>query len=389
MVTKPVDFYCSQKFTWLSVDLEKRLAYSCCTAFPEKLDIKWLEQNPGEMFNTPGLHQDRIDMLNNHPVSSCHNACWKPESKGQSSRRIVMNSHVPTHDNINEKIPTQLNITLGSTCNLTCSYCCKQYSSSWYRDLNENGVYINNHDRFELRQSDHVLNKLSHSELMNSTGTKVLIEEISKLDKTKEIFITGGEPFLYNELPDVLNKLSESKNVIVYTGLGVDTKRLKKQLTKIEQRNNLCVMVSAENCGKLYEFNRYSNSYENFLTNLKLLIDLGFTVKFSSTVSNLTIFGMQEFVETFKHIPIVYQLCNDPDFLAVNVLDNYSKEKLIETIELSDISIKKDIIQSLIPNATQEQQKNCAVFVKEFAHRRNLNLDIFPGTMLEWLNHVV
>jgi molybdenum cofactor biosynthesis enzyme MoaA len=389
MIEKPVDFYCSQKFTWLSVDLEKRLSYSCCSATPEKLDINWLQKNPGELFNTPGLHQDRIDMLNNRPVSSCHETCWKPESKGLASRRTVMKSHVPTHNNINEKAPTHLNIILGSTCNMTCSYCCKQYSSSWYRDIKDNGAYFDNQDRYQLVAIDHVLAKTSHSEYFNSSGTKTLIQEISKLGQAQEVHITGGEPFLYNEFPDLLNCIDRSSLVSFYTGLGVNTKRLQKQLAYIKSKNNLQVVVSAENCGKSYEFNRYGNNYNVFLDNLKLLTDSGFSVKFNSVVSNLTVFGLAEFAETFKNVPVTYQLCNDPDFLAVNVLDDDSKEKLICILEQSSIPIRDTIIQNMSVKPTQEQHRNCSKYVKEFALRRNLDLDIFPNTMLEWLNHVV
>jgi molybdenum cofactor biosynthesis enzyme MoaA len=389
MVEKPVDFYCSQKFTWLSVDLEKRLSYSCCSATPEKLNLNWLKENPGKLFDTPGLHQDRIDMLNNQPVSSCHDACWKPESKGLASRRIMMKSQVRTHSNVDETIPGLLNITLGSTCNLTCSYCCKQYSSAWYRDLRDNGAYIENQNRYTLVPLDHVLAKISHSEYLESTGVKILIEEISRLDQAEEVRITGGEPFLYNEFPDLLNGLDRSDRVSFYTGLGVDTKRLQKQLDRIKPRNNLQVIVSVENCGKSYEFNRYGSNYNTFLTNLKLLTDSGFPVMFNSVVSNLTVFGIEEFAETFENIPVIYQFCNSPDFLAVNVVDDASKEKLIESIGKSSITIRDEIIQGLSVAPTQEQQQNCARFVKEFARRRNLDLDIFPNTMLEWLNHVV
>ena len=389
MIEKPVDFYCSQKFTWLSVDVEKRLSYSCCSATPEKLDINWLQKNPGELFNTPGLRQDRIDMLENMPVPSCHAACWKPESNGLASRRTVMNSQVHTHNNINEKTPTQLTISLGSTCNLTCSYCCKQYSSAWYRDVKDNGSYINNQDRYNLVAIDHILAKLSHSEYLESNGAKVLMQEIFRLGQVRDVRITGGEPFLYNEFPDLLNGLDCPGAVSFFTGLGIDTKRLQKQIARIKQKDNLQVIVSAETCGKLYEFNRHGNNYDTFLANLKLLTDAGFSVKFNSVVSNLTVFGLVEFAKTFKHVPIIYQFCNNPDFLAVNVLDDISKEKLTKVLEQSSIPMRDTIIQNMLVKPTPEQQQNCSVFVKEFARRRNLDLDIFPDTMLEWLNHVV
>ena len=386
---KSVDFYCSQKFTWLSVDLEKRLSYSCCSATPEKLDINWLRQNPGQLFNTPGLHQDRIDVLNNIPVPSCQDSCWKPESKGLTSRRMLMESHVRTHDNPSTTLPAVLNIILGSTCNLTCSYCCKQYSSAWYKDLKDNGSYIENHDRYTLVPLDHVLNKLSHREYLETPGADILLQELSQLNQNSDVRITGGEPFLYNEFPHLLNSLDQAQRVQFYTGLGVNTKRLHKQLSSIKQRSNLQVTVSAENCGKFYEFNRHGNTYHTFLQNLKLLEDFGFSINFNAVVSNLTVFGLDEFSKTFSHVPITYQLCNDPDFLSVNVLDDTSKQILTKTLSQSSISIKDTIVQNMAVEPTPKQQQNFSKYIKEFTKRRNLDLDMFPDSMLEWIKHVV
>ena len=72
------NFYCSQKFTSLSIDLEKRLLYSCCSAVPEKIDLDWLQQNPGMLFNSPNLQQERQAMLDNMPVPGCQQSCWTP-----------------------------------------------------------------------------------------------------------------------------------------------------------------------------------------------------------------------------------------------------------------------------------------------------------------------
>ena len=379
------NFYCSQKFTWLSVDLEKQSLYSCCSATPEKINIDWLKQNPGQLFNTPALHQDRIDMLANKPVASCYDNCWKAESNGIASRRTVMKSYNPIPSNINELTPKNLNINLGSTCNLTCSYCCKQYSSAWYRDLKENGSYFNNQDRFQLVPIDHIIAKLSHSDYFKSEGVKIISEEIAHLGPVEEVYFSGGEPFLYNEFPTLLNSFDFTTRISFYTGLGVDPKRLKKQIDQIKQRDNLQIYISAETCGKLYEFNRYGNSYEIFLTNLKLLTDAGFSIKFNSVISNLTVLGIVEFVNTFNNIPINFQFCNDPDFLAVNVIDNGTKEQLINRLNNTTISVRNEIISSLQVPCLEIQRQQCAHYVKEFATRRNLSLDVFSTSMLQWL----
>jgi molybdenum cofactor biosynthesis enzyme MoaA len=382
---KPDNFYCSQKFTWLSVDMEKHLSYSCCTALPEKIDISWLKNNPGNIFNTPVLHQDRVDMLENQPVASCDEACWKPESRGLASRRIKMKSYDYIDYSVDITSPTDLNFMLGSTCNLTCSYCCKQYSSAWYRDINEQGPYVDYENRYKLIPLDHAVRKVSHNELETSDTFQTLMHEMSDLQKVQRITVSGGEPFLYNRFPDLLNKFNHAESVIFYTGLGVDSKRLRKQVKSIQIQDNLEVVISAENCNELYEFNRYGISYQDFLTNLQIIVDAGLKVKFNSVLSNLTLFGIIEFAEKFKSYPIMYSFCNSPDFLAVNVLDDTSKSMLIDCIKSYPI-LESDLLISSLQQPYQEQQKQQFVkFINEFSRRRRLSLDIFPTSMLKWL----
>jgi len=386
MTSNATDFYCSQKFTWLSVDLEKRLTYSCCKAYPEKVNLSWLKKNPGQIFNTELLKAERQSMLDNIPVESCRTACWIPESQGFTSRRLQFGQE-KTHVNIVAQ-PESLNIILGSNCNLTCSYCCKQYSTSWLHDIKDNGQYLES-TRFEILPIDHVLLEISQNEHKQTDAFDTLIKEIKSFDNLKKVDVTGGEPFLYNGLPTLLEHVPHSVEILIYTGLGVDHTRLKNQINKIKHMPNLKIVVSAENVDKFYEFNRHGNTYNNFEQNLKLLLDAGLAVSFNSVISNLTIFGLAEFANKYSHVSINYDFCRDPDYLGINVLDNNSKEQLIKSIEASSISIKDTIIQNMSVKTTLEQQKNCSVFVKEFARRRNLDLDIFPNTMLGWLNHVV
>lgn len=380
------NFYCSQKFTWLSVDVEKKLSCSCCAATPNKINIDWLKNNPGQLFATPELRQDRVDMLANRPVSSCQAMCWTPESRGLISRRLAMNSDKFVDLAVDVATPKSLNIILGSTCNLTCSYCCKQYSSSWARDLEHDNNYPTYENRYRLTPTDQIVLKISHDQYQTSAAYETIMNEISNFKNCEEILITGGEPFLYNNFVELLNQLTDCRRVIVFTGLGVNPKRMQKQLEKINLKDNLQINVSAENCDKLYEFNRYGNTYGNFLTNLRLLTDRHFSVKFVSVVSNLTVFGLEEFFTKFLDYPIEYIFCNDPDFLSVNVLDDASKIQLAESLSKSHLSNSNKIISNLQQPYSDQQKTQFAQFIKTFASRRNLSLDIFPSGMLQWLD---
>ena len=386
MINKSVDSYCNEKFTWLSLDFEKKLCYSCCKAYPEKIDLSWLEKNPGQIFNTDLLKSERQNMLENIPVKSCYSACDVPESLGLPSRRQQRGLE-KTHTDIHAR-PETLNIILGSTCNLTCSYCCKQYSTAWLHDIKLNGVYLDS-DRFNLVPLDHVLLKVSQKEHENTDSFSLLLDEVKSFDNLKTVYITGGEPFLYNRLSSVLESIPSSVEIVVYTGLGVNHTRLHNQLNKIQHMTNLKLVVSAENIDKFYEFNRYGNAYKDFETNLKLLIDSGLSVTFLSVISNLTVFGLKDFVDKYKHIGINYDFCFDPDYLNVHVLDNASKQELQQSLEHSTVACKDAITQAMSIEPTQKQKQNFSQFVKEFAGRRNLDLGIFPNSLIGWLNHVV
>jgi len=378
------NFYCSQKFTDLSVDLEKRLLYSCCTATPEKIDLSWLKQNPGQLFNTANLQQERQDMLDDRPVASCQQACWVPESRGLESRRTQHKTYQLTRTDVKTSGPEKLNIILGSTCNLTCVYCCKQYSTAWTRDIKNNGVYFDD-PRFNLLLIDEILSRISQPEHERSEGFDVIVKELSNYKNLEEIVITGGEPFLYNRFPDLLNDLAGNENLLFYTGLGVDSRRLITQLDRINHKEKITAMVSAETCDQLYEFNRYNNTYQRFLENVEIL-QSHMTVKFFSVLSNLTIHGLAEFVERFPDPDSSYNFCNDPDYLSINVLDDHTKHQLAQEISDSQIKIKDSIVTNMMKPCSESQRQQLSSYLSQFAQRRNLSLDIFPSSMLQWLN---
>jgi organic radical activating enzyme len=382
---QPDNFYCSEKFTWLSVDLEKRQSFSCCAARPEQINMTWIKQNPGQLFNTPSLQNERNQMLNNQPVDSCEDVCWKLERNGVMSRRQMLKSDILTHTNTTPTTPEKLSIVLGSTCNLTCSYCCKNYSSAWRRDIVEHGGYLD-HERFNLTNMDRLLSKISHNEHQDSNTFQILSAELETFSNTKEIFISGGEPFLYNTLPDLLNKLSErDSRIVCFTGMGVDPKRFSTQLKKIVNKDNLDIAVSAETCDGLYEFNRYGNSWQHFLDNLDELNTQGFDYYFSSVLSNLTIFGLIDFVKAFPDKIIDYQFCGVPDFLNVNVLDDTSKRILSDALNASTVPFRDDVCEVMSRPCTEQQRRELSIYLIEFARRRNLSLDIYPTHFISWI----
>lgn len=376
------NFYCNQKFWWLSVDLEKFQTFSCCAATPQRVNLSWVKENPGQIFNTPTLQQERTMMLDNQPVSSCSSSCWVPEAQGMPSRRLITNGQLPTHSSIVSS-PETLNIVVGTDCNMTCVYCCKFYSTAWSRDVSKGAYPVErSDDRFVINATDRVLQHISQKEITSSTTRQLMLNEIAVVCQDsflKEVMITGGEPFLYLDLHRLIESIPQTVNVKVWSGLGVDEKRFARELQRLSK--NVSVVISAENIGNAYEFVRYGNTWQRFTANVQELKEQGINYEFNATVTNLTVPGLKDFIEWADGTPINFQPCTDPDYLSIGVLDPDTKA-MVE----SDMGGLPDFInQALKVEPSQKQVYNLKSYIKEFAQRRSLSLSVFPSTLVSWL----
>ncbi len=381
-------YYCSQKFWWLSVDIDRSQILSCCAASPENINTDWLINNPGKLFNTPKLQQERHSMLQNIPVQSCKQTCWNAESNNLPSRRLIMSSNHTTHRDINAE-PETLHIILGNDCNMSCVYCCKQYSSTWARDILDQGPYqvdISD-DRYRINAVDKILLNLSQKELATSKKRNVILDEISNLDKKniKAVTITGGEPFLSLSLNQTVLSLNSEVTIKVWSGLGVDPARFRKECEKIKN-NNLEIVISAENVGDFYEFNRSGNSWKRFCQNIDILDELQIKYSFNATVSNLTLFGLPDFIQWIKGKEVTWGVCNDPEFLAPNILDDISKTNIINNLSCFPEKVQTIITQSFDIDSDPKTIHNLKSFLLEYTRRKKKSWEIFPRHFLDWVS---
>jgi organic radical activating enzyme len=387
------DYYCSYKFKYLKIDLVSNNTLNCHAAKSHTIDFNWLEQNPSQLFNTDVNVAERQMMLANQRNSSCEENCWPLEDKGAVSPRMWQNGKIKTHVDIRPQ-PEILEIKLNDDCNLSCSYCCKEYSSAWRRDLLTNGNYTveSGDTRYQLTSRDKIMMKVSQQEVKNTKQFQMLVSEIKSFSTgLKEIVVTGGEPLLDNQLFDVLDAVSNSSAVInIYTGLGVEVKRFQRMLDKIKQIPTAMISVSAECTDQFYEFNRSGNRWIDFINKIELLQKSGIEFRFSTAITNLTVFGLTSFIKYFNDQRIGLVFVNQPSMMAPYVLDAASKQQIMQDIQSLPEHYQTQIAQSIKATASETQRQQMSEFLKEYAVRRNLDLSIYPPSFLEWLNiHVV
>lgn len=389
------DYYCSYKFKFLKVDAETFTTYNCHAASPHAIDFTWLKNNPGQLFNTEINVSERTMMLRNERNKSCEQNCWPAEDVGAVSPRIFQKGFEKTHLKVETK-PEIIDITLNSDCNLTCSYCCREFSNSWRRDLLKNGSYnVSDIERYQLTPSDKLKIKLGQTGLKQSNKYKTLLEEI-KLNtyNLHKFVVTGGEPLLDNSLYQTLKYLDlpDSAKKIVYSGLGLSYKRFVTLVEKLKSIPNLIIRISAENTDKHLEFNRYGLNYNDFEKKVDYLIKENIQFEFHSTITNLSIFDFVNFYNKHaQNANCILTFGYSPCFLSPYVLDKNSKELICQQISILPISLQNQIKKSIMNNPTEQDRIDCKEFLTEFSRRRNLDLGIFPTTFLNWLeiNHVV
>jgi len=380
------NYYCSQKFDWVEIRLYDGFVASCCQAQSHRITINDIQQHPVGFFNYSQIQKERQQMLDNQPVAGCETSCWSLEKQDIQSRRQLAGADQKSYSTV-EGIPKTLNLVINNTCLQSCVYCCKNFSSGWLADVVKNGDYniAGYENRYNASPQDRVLSRISQPELHNSKFSRAVLEQIVKnSDQIQHLTITGGEPLLDNHLVTLLQELSHVPKITLYSGLTVASDRLQRMVDSMRSVSHLEFIISAENTNALHEFNRYGSKQSLFDANLNT-IRSNFSMRFSSTVSNATLFGLPDFLRKYSDDTVEFNLLVDPAYLAANILDDHSKKVVVEQLQASGRPNLDNVINYIMLPADAEQTPKLKQFLDQYSSRRNLDLKIFPESWIQWM----
>jgi hypothetical protein len=179
---------------------------------------------------------------------------------------------------------------------------------------------------------------------------------------------------------------NSSAVINIYTGLGVELQRFQRMLDKIKKSPTALLSISAECTNKFYEFNRYGNSWDDFMTRIEMIKSSGIDFRFSTTITNLTVFDLPMFIQLFVDQRIGLVFANHPHMMAPYVLDHDSKQQIMQNIKSLPEHYQTQIAQSIQADPSELQRQQMSEFLKEYVTRRNLDTSIYPKTFLEWLD---
>jgi MoaA/NifB/PqqE/SkfB family radical SAM enzyme len=248
------NFYCAAPWRGLHVNPNGDVK-TCCAGDPNMLgNLNDLTIN--DILNGPILKEIRESLRQGNPHRYCIN-CVQAEKYGSSEREwhnsVNRDFDVTTAD-LNEHVPTLVDVRWNTTCNLSCNYCGEKCSSKWA-----------------------ALKKIS---IKNSTRN-YFVEVCDYLEQhqsaIREVALVGGEPLLLPENTRLLEVLPNNCIVTVITNVSVDFET-NTIAQKLQQRHGVGWSLSFDNIGSQFEYVRHGGSWsllESNLKQIKKLCDTG------------------------------------------------------------------------------------------------------------------
>jgi hypothetical protein len=140
---------CLAKWRQVSLHLPTGLNNSCYHPPLHRIPIEAIGRNPAALHNTDYKKQQRRRMLDGEQPEECQ-YCWNMEREGKLSDRhyrsgepwaAVDFDRIRNSTGDEDVIPSYVEVNFNHVCNLRCSYCSPQFSSTWADEVARFGAY--------------------------------------------------------------------------------------------------------------------------------------------------------------------------------------------------------------------------------------------------------
>lgn len=307
--------FCGAKWYNATIWLGSGQTTSCHHPLPHAIDLEEIKINPAALHNTKKKKHERSQMQKGERPSGCE-YCWKIEDIGRDNisdrvyKTVIYSDEDLTrafNTNPDEDINLRtLEISFDRTCQFACSYCNPAFSSTWVRDVNTNGPYINlisdGRNHFTHTHDSSQLYKFGES---NPYVTAFFKWWESDLYQTlDELRITGGEPLMSGYTWQLLdwfktNKGRSKTRLAINSNLGtqVDLDRL---FNSVDVPIDL--YTSNEAIGAQAEYIRDGLEWDRWVNTVELVLDTQINYKLRAlhimcTINALCLDSLADFLE--------------------------------------------------------------------------------------------
>jgi len=280
--------WCAAKWYNATIWLGSGMTTSCHHPPAHHVSVEDVVKNPKALHNTAQKKKDRQQMMAGERPPGCE-YCWKIEDMGKDAisdrvyKTVIYNDDdldnaylVGSETDVNLKT---LEISFDRTCNFACSYCNPAFSTTWVKDIKNNGGY-------EGLQSDgrnHFTHTHDSAQLFKFKDTNPYAEAFmqwweSDLHRTlQELRITGGEPLLSGYTWKLFDWFNENRGksktrLAINSNLGIKRREVER-LLDATQSVELDLYTSNEAMGEHAEYIRDGLEWKQWVSNLEFLIE--------------------------------------------------------------------------------------------------------------------
>ena len=288
MIDIKSDSFCAAKWYNATIWLGSGQTTSCHHPLPHQIDIEAIKTNPSAIHNTPQKKEQRRQMQAGERPAGC-DYCWKIEDMSTDAvsdrvyKTVIYNDkdlddayNLPASEDVNLQT---LDIAFDRTCQFACSYCNPAFSTSWVRDIHQNGAYTN----LVSDGRNHFTHEHNSSQLFKLNEVNPYVEAFFKwwesdLHKTlKELRITGGEPLMSDNTWRLIDWFKEHKGasttrLAINSNLGFKRDILDRLLDST-QGIELDIYTSNESMGAHAEYIRDGLDWKQWVSNLLYLLE--------------------------------------------------------------------------------------------------------------------
>lgn len=131
---------------------------------------------------------------------------------------------------------------------------------------------------------------------------KKFIKMLQSRGINPNIVLSGGEPFLHNQLYDILDYVCDGRSVRVNTnGILLD----ENNINKLKKYKNLKIQVSLDGYDKESFFEvRNNDGFDCILKNTVMAFKTGLDIYFRATITNKTINSYEKFIDLSKKVGV-------------------------------------------------------------------------------------
>ena len=237
---------CLAKWKQVSLHLPTGLNNSCYHPPLHAIPVEELAENPSRLHNTSYKKEQRKIMLKQERPAEC-SYCWTMEDNNKLSDRHYRSGEPwasPDFETIKNStgeedvIPSYVEVNFNHACNLKCSYCSPQFSSSWQQEVEQWGGFPTSTPH---NDPSHFT---GHRRPIPSREYNPYVEAFWRWWPTlypelKHFRMTGGEPMLdkntYRVFDYVLANPKPDLHLNVTSNFGVDEKSWQKYLGYVKQ----------------------------------------------------------------------------------------------------------------------------------------------------------